>query len=474
MTYASDSPEPAPSRALSIETEAQVLGAMILSPAACRRAIETLQEDVFSEPLHGRMFEVLRAIVSDGGTVGKASLAAHWNAGWQDQIGPGVTLGQYFARLAANGATTLDVERAGEHLTCLWGIREIADAAARPDLSGPYSPSKMLRTVLDDVDVVRARIASRTKRAGSLDDEMTAMLERAQQALKGLRTCLASTGYRSLDALTNGGVHPERVVTIGGRPSMGKSAFALELATNVSGAGVPTAFFSLEMSGQEIAARACASLLERRKVHVPYGAFLSNRIREEQLAAACEVRSEFRAMPLHIDHGGGLTFADIAMRAEAFADREERQGRSLGMIVIDHLQILKAPSGTRGRYDLITEATGAAVSLSKHLQCTVLLLSQLNRQLETRDDKRPSQADLRESGSIEQDSDTIAFCYRPAVYIERSPEYRQQDPEAIDQFEATKSDFELIVEKNRQGPPNRVLKFWCDMSRNAVREMAHG
>ena len=146
-----------------------------------------------------------------------------------------------------------------------------------------------------------------------------------------------------------------------------------------------------------------------------------------------------------------------------------RKGIKPGLAVIDHAHQLRPVRRDRNQEGDIREASGGALALAKHLQIPVLLLAQLNRNTEGREDKRPSPADLRGSGALEEDADTLIFPFRPAYYIERSPEYRNGDPEKVAEHTAVKHKLELIIDKNRAGRPNIVVNAWIDPALNAVR-----
>jgi replicative DNA helicase len=456
----------------ALDTEEQILSAMLVSPDACRQAAAALEAVHFTEHLHARLFEAMQAIVGDGRDVTIATLSASFGANWKEDLG-GMTLGQYVTRLITRGGGVAYLEGALDTLKEVWALREILAAAEKPASAGDYNPNRMLRSILDDIDRVRAAVSTKSRRAGKLSDELLAGLYEAEQALKGKRVALASTGLPSLDKLFAGGFHPERVITLAGRPGMCKSALAIQFAMNAGADGAGVAYYAQEMAGKEIAFRAASSWISRNQnARVPYVDLMGSYVTEQQITLGVEAQRGLQDHEIHIDSEGGLTIQEVAHRAERLANQMSKAGKRLGLVVVDHIQNMRAARPQINRYDLLTEITGTAVRIGKDLQCTVLLCSQLNRQVENREDKRPTQADLRESGSIEQDSDVILFPFREAYYVEKSTEYKNGEPEALERFDLIRNTLEIFVDKNRQGPGNRLVKGYCDMAVNRIEESA--
>jgi replicative DNA helicase len=283
-----------------------------------------------------------------------------------------------------------------------------------------------------------------------------------------------STGLRDLDEKM-GGLQSSDLIVLAGRPSMGKTALGTNIAYHVAKAyaaeyqadgslkvnnGGVVAFFSLEMSAEQLATRIIAEQSGISSERIRRG-----KISEEEFARLVDVSRELQALPLYIDATGGLTIAQVAARA-----RRLKRQRGLGLIVVDYLQLLagSARKAQEGRVQEVSEITVGLKALAKELHVPVVALSQLSRQVENRDDKRPQLSDLRESGSIEQDADVVLFIYREEYYLQRK-EPRPGTPEHLtwqDDMNKVSGIAEVIIGKQRHGPTGIVeLQFESSLTR---------
>ena len=231
------------------------------------------------------------------------------------------------------------------------------------------------------------------------------------------------------------GFQPGDLVIVAGRPSMGKTAFSLNIAENVAlDIGLPVAVFSMEMAATQLAMRMIGSVgrLDQHRMR-------TGRLEDEDWVRLTTALGKLNDAPIFIDEGAGLSSFDVRARAR----RLHRQCGKLGLIVVDYLQLMSAPAGRQGenRATEISEISRSLKALAKELDVPVVALSQLNRSVEQRPDKRPVMSDLRESGAIEQDADLILFIYRDEVY----------NPDSEDKGTA-----EIIIAKQRNGPIGRV------------------
>jgi replicative DNA helicase len=301
--------------------------------------------------------------------------------------------------------------------------------------------------------------------------EMAAHAYQRDGKLSGL-----ATGLRDLDRMMGGLQHSDLII-LAGRPGMGKTALATNLAYNVAKAwrgevkadgrvdsvdGGIVGFFSLEMSAEQLATRIISEQTE-----IP-----SNRIRRGEIETGdfdriAEAAREMETIPLYIDETGGLSIAQLAARA-----RRLKRQKGLDLLVIDYIQLLSG-SGKRaaeGRVQEVTEITTSLKALAKEMNVPILALSQLSRQVENRDDKRPQLSDLRESGSIEQDADVVMFVFREEYYL-RNREPRAGTEEHFKwqaEMEAVHGKAEVIIGKQRHGPTGTVpLHFKADVTRFA-------
>jgi replicative DNA helicase len=240
-----------------------------------------------------------------------------------------------------------------------------------------------------------------------------------------------ATGITKFDELT-AGLQPGDLVIVAGRPSMGKTSFAMNIAENAAiGGKVPTAIFSMEMSGEQLAMRMISSLgrIDQQKVR-------TGKLDDTDWKRVSSAIALMSQAPVFIDDTGGLAPTELRARA-----RRLRRDHNLGLIVVDYLQLMQVPGTRENRATEISEICRSLKSLARELKVPLIALSQLNRGLEQRDDKRPIMSDLRESGSIEQDADLIVFIYRDEVY--------NKDTE-------DKGVAEIIIGKQRNGPTDTV------------------
>jgi replicative DNA helicase len=251
---------------------------------------------------------------------------------------------------------------------------------------------------------------------------------------------------------------------------MGKTAVGVQLALNVATAGHGVAYFSLEMPATSLTERCIASRLWMPDADgIAYTRISRGDLNERESRWVRQCRDDLDALPLDIDERPALSAAEIEAQARVFASRFQRQGKRLGLIVVDHLHKCIAP-GYSKPVEVFTQVSARLADLAKKLDVPVLALAQLNRSVESREDKRPTLADLRESGAIEQDADAVIFTYRDAYYLERQS-YRSMEDEAdrLADLAKCQNRLELIVAKNRQGPIGTV-DCWCNMACNVVRD----
>jgi replicative DNA helicase len=337
----------------------------------------------------------------------------------------------------------------------------VADKALRRRLIGAAADVMELAFgSADDADSVADEAEQRIYDVARREDrdEMAVLRDLVDQAMLDLESIQSResaytglpTGFRDLDGLTNG-FQPGNLIVIAARPGIGKSSFAVNIARNVATAGEPVAIFSLEMSRWEIGMRLLCS-----EARVPWDRIRNKRVGPNDWSAIVTAAGHLHEAPLSIVDSGNVNIVDIRAKA-----RRMRQGRKgLSMIIVDYLQLMGHPgTGSRrpdSRQQEIAEISRSLKLLAKELSIPVVAISQLNRNPESRADKRPQLSDLRESGAIEQDSDVVMFIHRDDA-----------DPEK-------KKQAELIISKHRNGPTGSIsLNFEPSLTqfRNAARNM---
>jgi replicative DNA helicase len=342
-----------------------------------------------------------------------------------------------------------------------WARRELlvaADAmrAGAPMFdSDPYAIASETVLALDTINAAKAE-----RRSGTIATATEALFEHIRQPA-GLQG--APTGLRALDKRLNGYVRGQLYV-FAGRPGMGKSAFMCSSLRQTAEAGYGVGIFSLEMTEEEIAARMIADKVDDPKA-AGYGDILRGLMSDSEMSATGQAALDMHNLPLHIDDSPRLTFSEIAGRARQLKAKLEAQGLFLAVLCVDHMGLVTPSDRYRGnKVAEAGEVSGQARALAKELDCCVILLCQLSREVEKRDDKRPTMADLRWSGEIEQDAHVVAFLYREGYYLAQDP---SADPFTLQQ---SKFSMDFLIRKNRNGEGVADVPLWCSIAHSMVRD----
>jgi replicative DNA helicase len=433
-----------------IQAEESLLGAMMLSAGAIADAAGVVSASDFYKPAHGHVYDAVHTLYASGQPVDSVTVADELRrAGLLEAIGGHAVLAQI---MSSTPATT----NAGRYATIveeyalLRRLIGVSGEIAELGYSVPEDVSKALDRAESLVyEVNERRVTDSTQKLSSLLSENLDRLEQLYE--RGDAITGTPTGYLDLDQLLSG-LQPSSLVVVGARPAMGKTSFALGMIAHAAleaSSPSPVLFFSLEMSNLELSQRL---LCAEARVD-------STRVRNGQLQAD-DWQKISRAMgrlaeaPIWIDDNPNLTIMEIRAKAR----RLKSQVGNLGMIVIDYLQLMSGRSSAENRQVEVSELSRGLKILARELETPVVALSQLSRGLEMRADKRPMLADLRESGSIEQDSDVVMFIFREEIY----------DPKPENAGQA-----EIIVAKHRSGPTGVVqLAFLPQYTRFA--NMARG
>jgi replicative DNA helicase len=457
----------------NVEAEQALLGAILVNNEACDRVSSFLKADHFFDPLHGRIYDYAAKLIWAGKRATPITLKTFFQG--DEPVGD-LTVPQYLGRLAANATTIINAEDYGRTIYDL-AIRrlliQIGEDMVNVAYDAPIDAPPAVQ--IEDTEQKLYELAETGKYGSGFEPFTTALTDAIDMAANAYRRdgglSGLATGFNDLDQRM-GGLQPSDLIIIAGRPSMGKTALATNIAYHVAKAytasidgdappdGAVVGFFSLEMSAEQLATRIIAE-----QSYIPSERIRRGRIDSDEFDRIVEVSQELQNLPLFIDQTGGITVAQLAARA-----RRLKRQRGLGFIVVDYLQLLSGSHkrAQEGRVQEVSEITTGLKALAKELHVPILALSQLSRQVEQREDKRPQLADLRESGSIEQDADVVMFVFREEYYLERSQprenteEHRQwqQDMEAV----TGKAD--VIIGKQRHGPTGTVtLQFTPEFTR---------
>jgi replicative DNA helicase len=461
----------------NIEAEQALLGAILVNNEAYYRVSDFLNPPHFFEPIHQKIYELSGSLIRAGKLATPVTLKTFLPA---DIDIAGLNASQYLARLAAEATTIINAADYG---------RTVYDLAIRRALIliGEEMVNEAFDAAVDSAP--RDQIEEAERRLYELAEtgrydggfqrfaqalttavDMAAAAYQRDGRLSGL-----ATGLDDVDRMM-GGLQQSDLIILAGRPGMGKTSLATNIAYNVAKAwsgelgadghmktvnGGIVAFFSLEMSAEQLATRIIAEQTE-----IPSSKIRRGAITEADFERIKDVSIELQSLPFFVDETGGISVAQLAARA-----RRLKRQRGLDLLVIDYLQLLTGSSrrANDGRVHEITEITTSLKALAKELNVPILALSQLSRQVESRDDKRPQLSDLRESGSIEQDADVVLFVFREEYYHQmRKPSESNSEKfaEWLAEMDKHHGRAELIIGKQRHGPTGTVeLQFDAQVTR---------
>ncbi|WCL52784.1 replicative DNA helicase [Gimibacter soli] len=469
----------------NLEAEQALLGAILVNNEAVQKVQDFLLPDHFYEPVHGRIYLSILKLMDKNQIADPVKLKPYFE---HDEALADVGGAQYLVRLAASAATIINAEDYG---------RTIYDLATRRALI--QIGEQMVIDAYDaEVDAeATEQIAEAEKRLfdlaelGQAESGSQPFYRALQKAVENIKSAYqdpdslsgVTTGLTKLNDQI-GGLHNSDLVILAGRPAMGKTALATNIAFNaakryaddkVAGAdmsrskGAVVGFFSLEMSADQLAARV---LSDRANLHyqghdtIQSHAMRQGKLTKEQFEAIARAAIELEDVPLFIDDTPALSIAGLRTRA-----RRLKRQHNLGLVIVDYLQLLRgtAKGGGESRVQEVSEITRGLKALAKELHVPVIALSQLSRTVESRENKRPMLSDLRESGSIEQDADMVMFVFREEYYKEKDKP-SESDQEKMLQWRAEMEQLygraECIIGKQRHGPVGTVhLRFDKEVTR---------
>lgn len=449
---------------VAIEIEQTVLGMLIENPYLADR--HNLTDADFAEPIHAEIFAHIRSKAAAGGKHTPSTLAALL-AG-EPPIGD-ITVPEYIRQLYTSGFRTSSPGTI-DTLKDITTRRRLAVVAQSLAFASSETRSDILAEAADALRQIDSVLsANRTKKTVASFYDLAS--DAIDELLNDDGSSRISTGIPALDE-SLGGWHRGQYAIMAGRPGMGKSMLAISAALRAARQGSGVLIFSLEMTGREIAYRCLSDMTFSTQTPVPYRLASAGKMLDSQIEKWARVTSEYRELPMIVDDQRGLTISEIAARVRQRRVDFERMGRTLDLIVVDHMGLLRASDRYKGnRVHEVSEVSDGLATLAKDADAAVIALSQLNRGTEGRENKRPTLADLRDSGSIEQDAHVVTFAYRKSYYLERmtfdpgSQEELQREAE----LEACRNTMELMIAKNRNGPTNSITLF-CDPACNAVRD----
>lgn len=422
----------------SIEAEQSVIGGLLLENDALDKIADILKADDFYQHDHKTIFQHITKLIERARPADIVTVAESLESTAELSGVGGIA---YLGSLAQNTPTAANIRRYAEIVRERAVMRQLVIVGS--DIAGSaYAPNgRDAQQLLDEAEAKIFQIAEGGEKDNQGFQDIKELLPQVAEKIDELfsredqsEVTGIPTGFTDLDKMTSG-LHGGDMIVVAGRPSMGKTAFSINMAENIAlDTGLPVAIFSMEMGAAQLATRMIGSVgrLDQHRMR-------TGRLEDEDWEKLTTALGKLNEAPIFIDEGAGLSSFDVRARAR----RLHRQMGKLGLIVVDYLQLMAAPAGKQGenRATEISEISRSLKALAKELDVPIVALSQLNRGLEQRPDKRPVMSDLRESGAIEQDADVILFIYRDEVY----------NPDSEDKGTA-----EIIIGKQRNGPIGRV------------------
>lgn len=412
----------------SVEAEESLLGAMLLSRDAIADALEVVSTEQFYRPAHGHVFDAICGLYAAGEPVDPVTVSSELD---RNELGAVIGGLDGLLSLQVNTPATSNASAYArivhEHFT-LRRLIEVAGEISELAYGRPDDVAKAVDLAENLIyQVASGRVASTTAR---LRDLLDTTLDHLEELFENKSSITGTpTGFTDLDRLFSG-LQPSAFYVVGARPAMGKTAFGLGMAAHAAIRGMrPVLVFSLEMGHLEVAQRLLSA-----EAKVDAKAMRDGRLSTEDWTRISNGIGRLGEAPIWIDDNPNVTIMEIRAKARRLRSRVG----DLGMIVVDYLQLMTGRQSADNRQVEVAEISRGLKILARELRCPVVALSQLSRNLEMRQDKRPMLADLRESGAIEQDADVVMFIYRDEMYHPGNPE--------------TQGLAEIIVAKNRNGP----------------------
>ena len=444
----------------NIEAEQSVIGSVLLTNEIFDDISLIISSKNFYDPVHKKIFEALEKLIYGGLLANPITLKNYFQKEDND-----LNIPEYLVKITKFSTSSRQAIEYSKLIFDLYVKRElikisgeVIDQAKLNDLNSDG------QKIIENYEKSLFDLAERGSFSSSLvkfDEAMRQTIEMASNAYKNEEGIVGvPTGLKDLDDRL-GGLHKSDLVIIAGRPSMGKTALATNIAFNAakkiqeSGEKSTIAFFSLEMSSEQLSTRILAEQSRIKSNDIRRG-----KISEEQFDKFIETSKNISELPLYIDETPAISIAALSNRA-----RRIKRIHGLEMIVIDYIQLMKGTNFKDGRVQEISEITQGLKALAKELSVPVLALSQLSRAVEQRDDKKPLLSDLRESGSIEQDADVVMFVYRESYYLKN----KEPRPATVEhaEWQAKMNEVshlaELLIMKQRHGPTGNIMLEFEEM-----------
>ena len=447
------------------ELERALLGALLADNRAFDQLGHLEPDDLF-DPMHAAALTAMLDLRSDGRAVNLVTLRSRFAS---VPFGAGSML-DYLNACGADGKAG-DIAAALRELSQRREIALLGERIAGSVHDHAVGPTTLLTDAAHQVDDLLAKCRPAGKTLWAMPEAVDALL-----AAKDNTDACVRTGLTDFDHLTGGGLQRGDLGILGGRPSMGKSALGLAFGRRAAKNGHGVLLFSMEMKLRDCMRRmATDACWTSNNLVVAYEAARSGKLSDRERRAYEAGAKSLIDLPLLIEDRSGLTLAEVAAMVRRTAELFARQGKRLDLVIIDHIGFMTPSNRYRGnKVHEVSEISAGLQRLAKSEVVSVLALHQLNRGTEGRDNKRPQLADLRDSGSLEQDADMVLFAYRSAYYLERMKfDDADDETDRLAKLEATRNELEVGIAKQRNGPTGTV-ELYCNMAANAIRDKWRG
>jgi len=422
----------------NLEAERACRSAAMLDAGACTIVLDAMKPEHCYAPAHRTILETITALVAEQQPVDLVTVAARLrDSGKLDSVGGA----KYLADLC-DCTPSVAPSHLARYAALVEGAarKRAAISMLQSAVAEGYSTDMPADEWLDELEGnVFALRGQRQQKAWTMHGALSECLRSAQERAAGSHG--VSWGLREVDRLT-GGITAPQLVVVAARPGMGKSALGFGVADAVASSGKGVVVFSLEMSAPQIAGRLLSTRARCSVQELHHG-----RLTPQEWEHLASSAAQASTLPILIDDSPGLPVEAVRARSRQLASQLRREGHDLGLVVVDYLQLMSGKG--EHREEVVSSCSRGLKALAKELSVPVLALSQLNRSVESRASKRPQLSDLRESGAIEQDADTVIFLHRPGYYLEQE---RKED--------TTNGETEAIVAKQRNGPTGSVRVKW--------------
>ncbi|MZR30969.1 replicative DNA helicase [Sneathiella litorea] len=439
----------------NIDAEQDLLGAILVNNEAASKVTGFLKAEHFAEEVHRRIYDAATLLIERGEIADPVTLKSYFD---RDEALADIGGSQYLARLAASATTIINADNYGRLIYDLAMRRELIQLGE--EIVNTAYDSDLEETSQSQIENAEQKLFALAEN-GAHEGALMPVRFAVDEALKSIEEAFqrdgnlvgVTTGLKDMDGKL-GGLHKSDLLILAGRPSMGKTSLATNIAYNAAKAhhasggkeGAVVGFFSLEMSAEQLVGRVLAEATEISSEKLRRGDLTDDEFANKLVPETARLSE----LPLYIDDTPALSIAGLRTRA-----RRLKRSHGLGLVVVDYLQLMKG-SGRRSdnRVQEISEVTQGLKAIAKELDIPVIALSQLSRQVENRDDKRPQLSDLRESGSIEQDADVVMFVYREGYYEERKEpgEGTPEHAEWQERMSRLHNLAEVVIGKQRHGP----------------------